>query len=245
MKSYLLDIDGTLLEGSQPLPGALDFLKQLLRSNENFLLATNSIQPVSRQIQRFASLGVPLEPHLFYSPLRSINQWIQGQGLDRVMVVGSQVHRDQIQAKHTMVDPQLVVLLDFEKENIAYQELQNILDVLETGCPIVSASGSPFYRKDGKKQIDTGAFVRLLEAVTNQTIPILGKPSIHYYQNAATILQAKADEIIAIGDDWSTDIKGAKACGFGSILVKTGKYQSGDERRETPDRVLVSLEELL
>lgn len=51
--NYLIDIDGTLLNGSEPLPGAVDFIKKLNSQHADYLLMTNSIKSVEVQQARY------------------------------------------------------------------------------------------------------------------------------------------------------------------------------------------------
>ncbi len=57
-----------------------------------------------------------------------------------------------------------------------------------------------------------------------------------------------ADEVVVVGDDVTTDIEGAVRIGAMGILVKTGKYQAGDEARlaalPRSFEVIVSVREL-
>jgi ribonucleotide monophosphatase NagD (HAD superfamily) len=51
--------------------------------------------------------------------------------------------------------------------------------------------------------------------------------------------------VFVIGDDWSTDMLGSEKSGCKGILVKTGKYQVGDETKCNPCMVVNTLEELI
>lgn len=49
----LIDIDGTLLNGSEPLPGSVEFIKKLNSQHADYLLMTNSIKNVEVQQARY------------------------------------------------------------------------------------------------------------------------------------------------------------------------------------------------
>ncbi|MDC7219802.1 MAG: HAD-IIA family hydrolase [Spirochaetales bacterium] len=245
MDNLILDIDGTLLSGTREINHSLQFLNYLEERGKNYILATNSIKSPQAQTKRFKDLGFTLSPEKFYSPIDSINQWIRQNNISHVMVVGSEAEIHQIKANHTLKDPELLVLLDFEKRNSCYNDLQEIINHLEKGCDIVAASKSPFYLKEERKQIDTGAFVSLIESIIGREIEILGKPSLAYFQNARSILCSGSGPVTVIGDDWKTDILGAKEAEFQTILVKSGKYFPGDESRGEPDSVIDDFRDLL
>ncbi len=241
MGNYIIDIDGTLLEGNRELNHGSAFLKCLEGRGDRFLLATNSIKSPRMQARRFAEIGLSLEPDRFYSPVNCVNWYLGEMGYSRVLVVGSREERDQIGAEQSSDDPDLIILLDFEKEDVSYGELQRIADHMARGCPAVTASGSPYYFKSGKKQIDTGAFVRLLESVTERKIPVLGKPSPDYFRGARSLLCGPGEPVTVIGDDWQTDILGGREAGFSTVLVASGKYRPGDEEKGRPDLLVNDL----
>lgn len=238
MNNLIIDIDGTILNGTRELNHASTFIKYLEKTNKRYLLATNSIQSPDVQVQRLRQIGLSLPPDKIYSPIDSINQMIAKEKVSNVMVMGSKDEIAQVKANHTCESPELILLLDFEKSNFSYKDLQAIIDHHENGADIFSASGSSYYLKDGKKQIDTGAFVHLFESITKCKIEILGKPSLHYFLNAKAVLNENSSSITVIGDDWQTDILGAKQAGFQSILIKSGKYCQGDEHKANPDSVI-------
>lgn len=231
LSSVIIDIDGTVLSGDREINHSLEFLYHLEKSCSNYLLATNSIKSHDVQVERFKRIGFPLQNKRVYTPIDTINTYIKCENISNVLVVGSQAEIDQIRADHNGNNPELIILLDFEKQNKSYNDLQQIIFQIEQGCPVISASGSPFYLKSGRKQIDTGAFVTLIESITGKKIPILGKPSRDYFLNAKSKLESDDNTVTVIGDDWSTDIQGANAVGFNSVLIRSGKYKIGDDKK--------------
>lgn len=240
LHNYIIDIDGTLLDGTVELNNSLAFLTYLKSRGAHFLLATNSIKSHESQVRRLEQLGVQISLESIYTPIDSINQYIESHHISHVYVVGSQEEISQIKAHHTLDSPELIICLDFEKSNISYGDLQLLIDKIHNSCPIMAASQSPYYLVDGKKRIDTGAFVALLESIIERKIPVFGKPSSQFFLNAQLTLGC-SDDIIVIGDDWSTDILGAKELGFRTALVKSGKYLEGDELKCGPDFLLDDL----
>jgi FMN phosphatase YigB (HAD superfamily) len=55
------------------------------------------------------------------------------------------------------------------------------------------------------------------------------------------VLGVPADRAAMVGDDVVNDVEGARAAGLTGILVRTGKYRPGDERRGSPDAVVDGL----
>jgi ribonucleotide monophosphatase NagD (HAD superfamily) len=75
------------------------------------------------------------------------------------------------------------------------------------------------------KNADTGAFLSLLEYASNTKATLLGKPAPDFFMTEIDRLTLTPQEVCIVGDDITTDIKGATSIEAKSILVKTGKYQ--------------------
>ncbi len=245
MRAYIIDIDGTILDGERELNGAGRFIHSLQENSVPFLLATNSIRSAGRQVKRFEKIGLHVETGAIYSPVDSINTFIRDQGIERAFTVGSEAEISQVGARQSSDDPELIILLDFEKSDASYSDLQWIVELAGRGIDIITASRSPYYLKEGRTQLDTGAFVQLIESVTESSIPVFGKPSKAYFDNALSLLESKSESTIVIGDDWKTDIVGAREAGLGSVLVASGKYREGDEKEGRPDRFIRDFSELM
>lgn len=135
-------------------------------------------------------------------------------------------------------------MLDFEKSNFGYNTLQQILNDMQKGISVITASASIFYLKNGEKAIDTGSFVKILEEINLTKIENFGKPSLKYFSIAGDILNEASENIYVIGDDWNTDIQGANEYGAKSILVRSGKYQKNDEKKCKPFKIVNTLTEI-
>ena len=104
--------------------------------------------------------------------------------------------------------------------------------------------GRYFYDSTGKN-LDTGAFVAMMEYATGKSSKVLGKPSESFFNMLLQDLKLKPSEIIIIGDDISTDIVGANNIGAMGVLVKTGKYMDQIKLDVAiPDLVLDSVADL-
>jgi ribonucleotide monophosphatase NagD (HAD superfamily) len=67
---------------------------------------------------------------------------------------------------------------------------------------------------------------------------ICGKPAPAFFEAGLRLLGVPAARAAMVGDDVLSDVMGAKAVGCSGVLVRTGKYREGDERRGAPDVVL-------
>jgi ribonucleotide monophosphatase NagD (HAD superfamily) len=61
----------------------------------------------------------------------------------------------------------------------------------------------------------------------------------------APSLASTPDRVVMVGDDVHSDVHAAQAVGMTGVLVRTGKFRSGDlAEAQQPDRVLDSLADL-
>src|SRR5262245_22670875 len=70
-KSFLLDMDGVLVRGRKPIPGAQEFVARLIATKTSFLVITNNPLYTPRDLsQRLASEGLLIpEQNLFTSAM--------------------------------------------------------------------------------------------------------------------------------------------------------------------------------
>jgi HAD superfamily hydrolase (TIGR01458 family) len=89
---------------------------------------------------------------------------------------------------------------------------------------------------DGRLHLGPGPFVAALEQAAGVKAEVVGKPSRAFLGSAQELLEAAAgrslalDEIAMVGDDARDDAGGAAAFGWTGVLVRTGKFSTGDEQ---------------
>ena len=82
--------------------------------------------------------------------------------------------------------------------------------------------------RDGQVSLDLGPFVKAIEYSSNKKSILMGKPEKKFYNMAIEDMGIPKNEVVMIGDDILSDIKGAKDIGIKTIQVKTGKFQEND-----------------
>lgn len=234
----LIDLDGTLLDGASTLPDAAEFMSEISARNVQFKIVTNSTKDPAAIAKRLDNAGISVSSDSIINPIVSINAFLRRQQILSAFIIGSKSEKDQVCIHHVDDCPEIIVFLDFDRTNVDFEQLQNIFLLSQKGIPIISASGSPFYRTGNERKIDTGAFVTMFELLTQENVPIFGKPNSKYFNEAITLLESSSSDVVVLGDDWATDIVGANNVGCKSVLVKSGKYQPGDENKAKPDRVI-------
>ena len=96
------------------------------------------------------------------------------------------------------------------------------------------AKNRSFQDDDGERSLDTGAFVAALEYATQREATVLGKPAAAFFHAAVESLGCQPEQTVMVGDDVEADVGGAMDAGLKGVLVRTGKYQDGDEEAISP-----------
>ena len=79
-KNYLIDMDGVLVKGKTPLPGAAEFIERLLECDVKFLILTNNPLYTQRDLEHrlnMSGLRVPAD-HIFTSAIATA-RFLQSQ----------------------------------------------------------------------------------------------------------------------------------------------------------------------
>ncbi len=64
---------------------------------------------------------------------------------------------------------------------------------------------------------------------------VFGKPDWDVFKDGARALGIEPSRVAMVGDDAEVDVTAASRAGLGAgILIRTGKYRTGDESRHTP-----------
>ena len=108
---------------------------------------------------------------------------------------------------------------------------------------LIALHQNKYCMRDGSVSLDLGPFVKAIEYSSNKKSILMGKPEKKFYNMAIEDMRVPKNEVVMIGDDIMSDIKGAKDFGIKTIQVKTGKYQENDSNNKftQPDERIESI----
>lgn len=141
---YLIDIDGTLMNTNVAYEGAANFVKALNYDGTRYLLMTNSIKSPDAQMERLRNAGIGVNEDCILNPIVAINRYLEEKGIERALIIGTQDEIAQVKVLNVENDSEIIILLDFEKGNKGHKDLQGVLDEMEKGTEVITASISPF-----------------------------------------------------------------------------------------------------
>ena len=245
----LLDLDGTVYEGSRPVPGAAAAVAALRRAGRalRFLTNTDSVPPAAL-VQRLRGMGVEAADGEVLTPVALAARLFGELPGSRVLAVAAPAVRELLGAALTGPGerPTHVLVCD-PSFGACYHDLDAAFRAVLDGAELVASQLNRSVRRDDGEHLDTGGFVRLLEYAAAVQARVLGKPSPDFFRLALDTAGVTPARALVVGDDPAADVAGAQAVGLRAVLVRTGKGADPpqpDGGPVEPDAVLDSLADL-
>lgn len=246
-RGFLIDIDGVLYIEDDPIPGAADAMSWLRRNGYPLRFLTNTtMRSRDSLVDKLTRLGIAVSRNEMFSTCVVAAQWLSKQGISRVQLLLPEDSRRDFADFETVSDrPQAVVVGDLRKD-FNFEVLNQAFLSIRAGARLIALQKNRFWQTKQGPALDVGPWVALLEYAAEVEATLIGKPNRAYFETTLQDLGLPASQVIMVGDDVETDIKGARAVGVKTILVRTGKYQFDAEKRAgiQPDWILDSVADL-
>lgn len=232
--ALIIDMDGVLWEGNQALPGLTDFFTLLRKLQLPFILATNNASLTQQQyISKLTCMGVDISSKEILTSSMATAQYLSEQvdpSITKVLVIGEQGLRQPLIDKgFTLIDtpfckqntPADFVICGLDRQ-LTWDKLAEASLHISAGAKFIATNGDTTLPTERGPVLGNGAILAALQAATQSTATVIGKPEAIMYQQAIKILGTKPEQTIAIGDRLNTDILGAVNTGIRSLMVLTG-----------------------
>jgi HAD superfamily hydrolase (TIGR01450 family) len=266
-RAVLLDLEGTLVEPSGPVPGAAEAVAALRAAGLHVRVVTNATRRSRAGLrERLRSSGIEVSEEELVTAVAAAAAWCRDAGHSRILplllpeacedlaglelasseadgAAGSHAAEGSAAADRAAVDAVVVGDLgpawSFDALNRAFRCVTN-------GAALVACQRNRYWKDASGLVLDAGPFVAALEYAAGREAVLVGKPSPLFFAAALEGLDVRPSEAVMVGDDAEADAGGAIAAGLAGWLVRTGKYRPGDESRAAPwpECVLDSVAEL-
>jgi len=231
IRGVLLDLSGVLYVGSKAIAGAPASLETLRQSGIAVRCVTNVTRlPAEGILERLTKMGFEIRDDELITAPRAARSYLLKHRLSPYLLIHPALQPEF--ADLVTASPNAVLLGD-AGDDLNYANLNRAFRLLMEGAAFLAMGNNHYFREDGGLSLDIGPFVAALEYASGKKATILGKPSRDFFQAAVEALGCGPDETVMVGDDVLADVDGALAAGIKGILVKTGKYQPGDESKIT------------
>lgn len=229
-RGLMLDLEGVLHQGDEPIPGAVEALKDLQQSVLAIRYLTNTTTRPRRAIaDRLQGLGLVIRKEEIFSPPAAAARLLADLGAKRIhLAAAPELAEDLVDFEIVEDAPDAVVMGDLYKD-FTWERLNGLFQMVAAGAELVALHKNRVSRREAGISLDLGPFVAALEYAAGVEARVVGKPSKDFFDLALGSLGLKPAEVLMVGDDIEADIGGALAAGMAAVQVKTGKYRSQDD----------------
>jgi NagD protein len=233
-KNYLIDMDGVLMAGNMPIPGADEFIGRLHESKLEFLVLTNNPLYTPRDLAhrlKIAGLNIPAE-RIFTSSMATA-RFLQAQR-DRgtAFVIGESGLTSAIhEAGYVITDhkPDYVILGETHTYNL--ELVTKAIRLVAAGSHFIATNPDPSGPTESGLAPACGAMAALIEAASGRSPFFIGKPNPLMMRTALNYLGVHSEHTVMVGDRMDTDIIAGVQSGMDTILVLSGVTKRDDVNR--------------
>jgi len=238
----LFDAFGVLINSSGSIPGASELIAELNRIKKPYYILTNDASRLPQTAaKKYQGFGLAIEPERIITSGSLLKSYFRAHDLKgaRCCVLGPEDCRQYVEdAGGRVVSPADLfdVLLIGDEAGFPFLEtvdsaLSSLFQRLDNGDPVRLVLPNPdliFPKTDTGFGIASGSIALMFEAALQLRYPErsdlrfdrLGKPHKAIFEEA--LQRNGTQDMVMLGDQLETDIRGANAFGIDSVLVSTG-----------------------
>jgi phosphoglycolate/pyridoxal phosphate phosphatase family enzyme len=252
---FLIDLDGVVWIGREPVPGAREALRALLEAGKRIAFITNNPAKFpAAYAERLRGLGVEVgEEQIVTAGVVAARLAGEAAGPGGgVFVIGGAPLKEMVAATGASLlegeegrEASVVVVSGHRDFN--YAELLTAKRALDDGAALLATSRDPTMPMPGGEWPGTGSILAAVETATGRVAEIAGKPERHLFEMALATLDRGDPRVAMVGDRISSDIDGGRRAGLETILVLSGTTtrEQADAAEPRPDHVVDDLAALL
>jgi HAD superfamily hydrolase (TIGR01458 family) len=229
VKGLMLDLDGTLYVGVEPVPGAREAVTRLKESGLVLRYVTNTTRKPRRAVvESMKGLGFEVGEDEVLTPAAAA-AGVMGES-SCLPLVDESLLEDLPAVTLTGNRPDYVLVGDLG-EGFTYSRIDAAFRCLMGGAELLALQKNRYWRTETGLSLDAGPFVAALEYASGKRASVLGKPEPEFFRLALEDMKLEASDVAVVGDDAESDVAGAKRAGLRGVQVRTGKWSSEDEAR--------------
>ncbi|RSL30337.1 TIGR01457 family HAD-type hydrolase [Salibacterium salarium] len=224
-QGYLIDLDGTMYRGKEPIPEAVTFVKELQSQRIPYLFVTNNSSATPEDVAlKLQNMGVPCrEDHVLTTSLATA-EYLSAQSVKQsAYVIGEDGLKEAVRSAGIVVEEEnpgfVVIGID---RSVTYQKLANACIAVRNGAHFVSTNADVALPSEKGFLPGNGAVTSVVTISTGTEPVFIGKPEKIMIEQAVDILGVPSEQTAVIGDNYETDIKAGINAGLDTIHVGTG-----------------------
>lgn len=250
----IIDMDGVLWRGNEPMPGLQAFFAFLRQRHIGFILATNNASRTPDQyvakLDRFG-VEVPIECVLNSAQAAASYLSTIAPPGTLVYVIGQEGTRNTlVQHGFVLTDESGAgadyVVVGWDRQ-LTWDKLRTAALLIHNGAGFIGTNPDTSFPTEHGPVPGNGAQLAALEATTGIAPTIIGKPEPWMYEEAMRRMGTNPETTAVIGDRLDTDIAGGVHAGLTTVLVLSGIATKADLAASLvrPTMVCANIQELM
>jgi 4-nitrophenyl phosphatase len=245
----IIDMDGVLYRGKQPMPGLCEFFDFLRERPVHFTLATNnSTRTAQQRVEMLAHMGVTVSPEEILTSGLTAARFLAREypRETRVHVFGMPALKQAIADEgFTLADEDIEVVVASMDREVTFEKLDRATRLIRGGARFIATNLDPTFPSEAGLGPGTGAMIAALETASGVKPTAIGKPEPIMYQLAMEQMSAGTETTAVIGDRADTDILGGKRAGLITISVLSGSSDRAEHEAYETDMIFDDIAHLL
>ncbi|HKS47935.1 MAG TPA: HAD-IIA family hydrolase [Amycolatopsis sp.] len=225
--AVLLDLDGTVYQGSRPIPGAAEAVCGLRERRIGVRFVTNNASKAPEDVvEHLRGLGIDAEPAEVSTSAQAAASLLRGRLAPgaTVVVVGAPALEAEVAAAGLRpvrkAEEEVAAVVQGHWTETGWRDLAEACVAIRAGALWVACNVDATLPTERGELPGNGSMVAVLRTATRTEPVVAGKPEAPLFLTAVS--SAGASKALAVGDRLDTDIAGAVAAGLDSLAVLTG-----------------------
>jgi NagD protein len=250
INSWLMDMDGVLVNEEHAIPGADEFVARLRTLGIPFLVLTNNSIYTQRDLAaRLRTSGIDLPEEAIWTSALATARFLQDQrpGGSAYVIGEAGLTTALHNAGYTLTErsPDYVVL--GETRTYSFERITHAIRLIDTGSRFIATNPDATGPSVDGPLPATGSVAALISRATGIAPYFVGKPNPLMMRSALNAIDAHSETAAMVGDRMDTDVVSGLEAGMETILVLTGLTTRADAERHPyrASRIVDSIADLL
>lgn len=255
MPGFIIDLDGTMYAGKEPIALADEFIRTLRKNGWPYLFLTNNSSKHPGEVARHLTAITGIEASgedVLTSAMAAARYIVEQNRGKRVMCIGEAGLRQALtEAGLTLTEEAPDYVVQGIDREFTYDKLAQAVRLILGGAAFVQTNPDHLLPTELGPIPGAGSIAAAIATASRTEPVIIGKPSRIIMDYAIERIGLPREQVWVIGDNIRTDIRGGAEAGCRTALTLTGIASADNYEahiRESgiiPDAVCRNLMELL
>ena len=226
IKSIILDMDGVLWRDNEPIGNLPAIFAEIDRCGWQVSLVTNNAtRNINQYVDKLFKFGIRIHPQQIINSAQAAANYLSKrfpQG-GNVYIVGESALSDTLlkEGFTNTTEDALAVVVALDRQ-LTYEKLLQATLLIRAGATFLATNPDRTFPTPAGLVPGTGAILAALEAASETSPIVVGKPAPEMYQLAIQRMGATPGSTLVVGDRLETDIAAAQKIGCRTALVLSG-----------------------